>query len=70
VRLRSRLTFLLISKAYLQMYARTGVATDSARRGKANLWGRLFAKRVIPLMKAEPMPHLQAPTAPSLASGD
>src|SRR5437762_3549049 len=32
--LRSRLAFILISKLYRQMYASTGIATDSARRSK------------------------------------
>ena len=34
--LKARLAFFLISKLYRQMYANTGIATDSARRNKAN----------------------------------
>src|SRR5262249_35093361 len=34
--LRARLAFLFISKLYRQMYASTGIATDSARRNRAN----------------------------------
>jgi len=33
--LKSRLAFVLISKLYRQMYANTGIATDSARRENA-----------------------------------
>ena len=64
--------FLLVSKVYLQMYAKTGVATDSARRSSANGWARWFGKRAIPLFKAPPMPDLQAPPAESayMAAGD
>lgn len=70
-RFRSRLMFLLISKVYLQMYAKTGVAADSARRSSANSWARWFGKRVMPLFKADPMPDLHAPeAAPSMAAGD
>ncbi|HEY3885864.1 MAG TPA: radical SAM protein, partial [Vicinamibacterales bacterium] len=36
--LRSRLAFVLISKLYRQMYANTGIATDSARVSRANRW--------------------------------
>ena len=38
--LRSRLAFVLISKLYRQMYANTGIATDSARVNRANRWAR------------------------------
>jgi hypothetical protein len=71
-RFRSRLMFVLISKVYLQMYAKTGVATDSARRSSANGWARWFGKRAIPLFKAAPMPDLQAPSSESafMAAGD
>lgn len=69
VRFRSRLMFLLISKVYLQMYAKTGVASDSARRSSANGWARWFGKRAIPMFKADPMPDLQLP-AESMAAGD
>ena len=42
--LRSRLAFVLISKLYRQMYANTGIATDSARVSRANRWARLIAR--------------------------
>jgi radical SAM superfamily enzyme YgiQ (UPF0313 family) len=59
--LRARLAFLLISKLYRQMYANTGIATDSARRSRASLWARLIARRTLPLFKGKLMPHLAAP---------
>jgi len=37
---RSRLTFILISKIYRQMYADTGIATDSARIARSARWAR------------------------------
>ncbi len=61
VRLRSRLMFVMISKLFLQMYAQTGMATDSARKSKANGWARWWAKRALPLFKAEPLPDLEIP---------
>jgi radical SAM superfamily enzyme YgiQ (UPF0313 family) len=68
VRLRSRLMFLLISKLYLQMYAQTGIATDSARRSQATGWARWWAKRALPLFKAKPLPELQIPVMKPAAS--
>lgn len=59
--LRARLAFLFISKLYRQMYASTGIATDSARRSKANRWARWLAKPTQKLFQAKPMPGLQVP---------
>ena len=42
--LRARLAFVLISKLYRQMYANTGIATDSARVSRANRWARVIAR--------------------------
>jgi radical SAM superfamily enzyme YgiQ (UPF0313 family) len=42
--LKARLAFVLISKLYRQMYANTGIATDSARHARANRMARLIAK--------------------------
>ena len=42
--LKSRLAFVLVSKLYRQMYANTGIATDSARHARANKMARLLAK--------------------------
>jgi radical SAM superfamily enzyme YgiQ (UPF0313 family) len=57
--LRGRLTFVLISRLYRQMYAKTGISTDSAR--KANWLARSIAKPCRLLFQAKPMPDLQVP---------
>ncbi len=62
--LKSRLAFLVISKLYRQMYANTGLATDSARRKSANRWARWIAKPCRRLFQAKPMPDLVAPEQP------
>lgn len=59
--LKTRLAFVFISKLYRQMYASTGIATDSARRERANLWARRIAKFTRRLFQADPMPDLQVP---------
>lgn len=59
--IKSRLAFVFISKLYRQMYAKTGIATDSARRKTANRWARVTAKICQKLFSAKPMPELQAP---------
>jgi radical SAM superfamily enzyme YgiQ (UPF0313 family) len=59
--LKSRLAFVLISKLYRQMYANTGIATDSARRSSANRWVRRIAPLCRRLFQAKPMPDLQVP---------
>ncbi|MGH9582385.1 MAG: B12-binding domain-containing radical SAM protein [Bryobacteraceae bacterium] len=61
--LRDRLAFLFISKLYRQMYGKTGIATDSARRAKANRLARLLAVPCRKLFAAKPMPELQAPVS-------
>ena len=61
--LRSRLAFVLISKLYRQMYANTGIATDSARITRSARWARWLAIRCRPLFMAKPMPDLAIPTA-------
>ncbi len=66
--LRARLAFVFISKLYRQMYASTGIATDSARRERANWWARRIAKLTRRLFQASPMPDLQVPRGkPTLA---
>ena len=42
--LKARLAFVLVSKLYRQMYANTGIATDSARHARASRMARLLAK--------------------------
>jgi radical SAM superfamily enzyme YgiQ (UPF0313 family) len=59
--LRARLAFVLISKLYRQMYANTGIATDSARVNRSAQWARLIAKPCRRFFAAAPMPELQAP---------
>ena len=54
--LRARLAFVLISKLYRQMYANTGIATDSARVSRANRWARLIARPCRRLFVARPLP--------------
>jgi len=61
--LRARLAFVLISKLYRQMYANTGIATDSARVSRANRWARLIAKPCRRLFVARPLPGLTRTTA-------
>jgi hypothetical protein len=59
--LKGRLAFIFISKLYRQMYANTGIATDSARRKSANRWARWLAKPCRRLFEAKPMPELAVP---------
>ncbi len=61
--LRARLAFVLISKLYRQMYANTGIATDSARVNRSASWARLIAKPCRRLFQAPPMPELEVPEA-------
>jgi len=58
---RSRLAYLLISKLFRQMYANTGMATDSARMRRSATWARWIAKPCQRLFRAKPMPALQVP---------
>ena len=60
---RSRLAFIFISKLYRQMYANTGLATDSARAARSARWARWLAKPCRYLFSARPMPQLQVPKA-------
>ncbi|HTC89603.1 MAG TPA: radical SAM protein [Bryobacteraceae bacterium] len=59
--LRARLAFVFISKLYRQMYASSGITTDSARRNKAGMWARWLAVPCRKLFQADPMPELQIP---------
>ena len=67
--LRSRLAFVFISKLYRQMYANTGIASDSARRQRANFLARQLAKPCLRLFRAKPMPDLHAPDIWSAPKG-
>ncbi len=59
--MRARLAFVLISKIYRQMYADTGIATDSARVSRSSRWARWLAKPCQRLFAAPPMPELTLP---------
>ena len=61
--IKSRLAFVLVSKLYRQMYANTGLSTDSARVARSTQWARLMAKPCQRLFAADPMPDLQVPTS-------
>lgn len=59
--LKGRLAFVFVSKLYRQMYANTGIATDSARRRTATRWARWLARPCRQLFAAKPMPSLAVP---------
>jgi len=61
--LRARLAFVFVSKLYRQMYASTGISTDSARVTRASHWARWLAVPCRKLFQAKPMPELQMPHA-------
>jgi hypothetical protein len=50
-----------LSKLYRQMYAGTGISTDSARRKKAKASARWTARQCKKLFQAKPMPELPSP---------
>jgi radical SAM superfamily enzyme YgiQ (UPF0313 family) len=56
--LKSRVAFMFLSKLYRQMYAGTGISTDSARKKKAKTWARWMARQCKRLFAAKPMPEL------------
>jgi radical SAM superfamily enzyme YgiQ (UPF0313 family) len=60
--LRARVAFVLISKLYRQMYANTGIATDSARVARSARRARWLAKAARRLFVAAPMPDLEEPS--------
>ena len=70
-KLSERLAFVLVCKLYRQMYARTGLAADSARANRAALWVRLLSRPCRLLFKGQAMPTLVVPTegAPSTFRG-
>ena len=59
--LRARLVFVLVSKLYRQMYANTGIATDSARVSRSVKRARLLARAARRFFIAKPMPDLAMP---------
>ncbi len=58
---RGRLAFLFVSKLYRQMYANTGISSDSARRSNSSRWARWLAKPTLKLFQGRPMPELVMP---------
>ena len=59
--LKARLAFVLISKLYRQMYANTGITTDSARRKSASRWARWMGVVCLRLFRGRRMPDLKIP---------
>ena len=59
--MRGRLLFIMMSKLYRQMYANTGIATDSARVTRSANWARWIARPARRFFVASPMPDLQVP---------
>jgi hypothetical protein len=61
---RARIAFVLISKLYRQMYANTGIATDSARVQRSVRWARWIGYACRRLFLGRPMPDLMMPGEP------
>jgi hypothetical protein len=59
--LKARVAFVLLSKLYRQMYAGTGISTDSARRKKSKSIARFLVKQTSKIFRSRPMPELQSP---------
>ncbi|HEX9368109.1 MAG TPA: radical SAM protein [Vicinamibacterales bacterium] len=64
---KGRLAFVLISKLYRQMYANTGIATDSARVQRSAKTARLLGLAAKQLFRGSPMPGLQMPVPVPIA---
>jgi len=64
--LKGRLAFVLISKLYRQMYANTGIATDSARVARSTRSARWLGRAARRLFMTTPMPDLQMPASSPL----
>jgi radical SAM superfamily enzyme YgiQ (UPF0313 family) len=58
--MRGRLAFVLISKLYRQMYANTGLTTDSGRTARSARTARVLARLCRRLFLGKPMPGLLA----------
>ena len=59
--LKARVAFVLISKLYRQMYANTGIATDSARVARSARYARWMGLAARRLFITTPMPDLMMP---------
>ena len=64
---KARVMFVLVSKLYRQMYANTGIATDSARVQRSARTARLLGLAAKRLFRGTPMPDLQMPSVPPAA---
>jgi radical SAM superfamily enzyme YgiQ (UPF0313 family) len=62
--IRARIAFVLISRLYRQMYANTGIATDSARVQQSVRWSRWIGSACRRLFLGKPMPDLSIPAEP------
>jgi radical SAM superfamily enzyme YgiQ (UPF0313 family) len=67
--LRARLAFVLISKLYRQMYANTGIASDSARVQRSARRARWLARLARRLFVSAPMPALREPRRAASVTG-
>ena len=65
---RGRLAFVLVSKLYRQMYANTGIATDSARVARSARRARWIGMACRRLFSGRPMPNLQFLDSPRLTA--
>jgi tRNA A37 methylthiotransferase MiaB len=65
---RARLAFVLVSKLYRQMYANTGITTDSGRVARSVQWSRWLAAPLQRLFAGTPMPDLEVPGAEAVES--
>lgn len=63
---KGRVAFVLISKLYRQMYANTGIATDSARVARSARWARIMGTVCRRLFLGAPMPGLAEPAMPGI----
>ncbi len=63
--LKAKLAFFLISKLYRQMYANTGIATDSARRKSSTNSAKWLTLPLVWIFRAKPMPELKKPALTS-----
>jgi len=68
--IRGRLAFVLVSKLYRQMYANTGISTDSARRAISVRWARWLSRPCRRLFAGRPMPDLRIPLGGRLDDAD
>jgi radical SAM superfamily enzyme YgiQ (UPF0313 family) len=59
--IRGRMAFVMVSLLYRQMYANTGISTDSARRSRASFWASMLAKPTLRLFQGKLMPELKVP---------